>query len=175
MTPTLSLAQGGGTDRRTLNVFVLEVDMSAAGKTGCSSCNATLGRVREAVDLIPPVFDSVGVELDIAELRVGDLTQARALGLRASPMVRIGGIDLYPEHQVRTPDSSGWLDTDRVWRWNGRAFDQPPRGMLIDALLRAYAQGAQTTPSGPAELVPYLRQFLEDAPPAETASECGCG
>jgi len=153
----------------------MEVDMSAAGKAGCRSCDATLARVREAADMLRPVFGILDVDLNVSELRVSDLTQARALGLRASPMIRIGGFDLYPEHQGRTPDGADWFETDRVWRWNGQTYDQPPTAMLIDALLRAYAQGGRSLRFEPAELPPYVRQFLERRKPAQPASACGCG
>jgi len=160
---------------QSLDVFVMEVDMAAAGKAGCTSCNATLARVRETAELLRPVFRSLGLELNIAELRVGDLTQARALGLQASPMIRIGGFDLYPEHHGQTADGAGGLETDRVWRWNGQTYDQPPAAMLIDAFLRAYAQNRQVSPAAHAEVPRYVRQFLGGEPLAEAASTCSCG
>jgi len=158
---------------RTLDIFVMEVDMSAGGKASCSACSATAARVAEAAERVRPVFDALGTELTVLPLLMRDEAQARALGLRSSPMIRIGGIDLHPEHRDRAPDASGWFDTDRVWWWNGEAHDQPPLAMLIDAVLRAYAQGAPTDPGAGSVQVPaYVRQFLQGAERTQAIPAC---
>jgi hypothetical protein len=154
-----------------LDVFVMEVEMAVAGARGCNACDTTLSRVRAAADRLRPAFDALGVEIRIEKLMVVSEPQARVLGLRASPMVRIGAIDLVPDHRDRSPDGAqgAWIETDRVWRWRGEEHDQPPVGMLVDAMMRGYA-AAPIEPDHP--MPAYVRQFLAGSA-AETVGRCG--
>jgi len=160
-------------NRQSLDIIILEVDMTAADKASCSSCNAAVSRVREAVDTLRPVFEVLGIDLSVAQLTVSDLTQAKALGLRSSPMIRVGDIDLYPEHREAAPDGSGWTETERIWRWDGTTHDHPPLAMVIDAVLRAYAHQA-TAGRSSIGIPPYVRQFLQKPPSAQPTPASGC-
>src|SRR5690606_41959790 len=51
----------------------------------------------------------------------------------------------------------------RVWSWQGQDFTTPPRGLLVDALLRAY--GTESTPEpgtaeAPFELPEDMKRFF---------------
>lgn len=152
---------------RTLSATVLEVDMSAAGESGCASCDTTMARVRQAAERVRPALEALGVELRVEKLLVRTEAQARALGLHASPMVRIGGVDLAPEHRrTAAGEASGgpWSGTKRVWRWRGAEHAQPPLSMLVETLLRAGVaerDGLAVPPrQAEPEIPAYVRQFL---------------
>ena len=167
--------------RTALDVFVMEVDMSRAGEAGCQACDTTTARVKESVEQLRPVLDAVGVEVRVDKLRVSSDAEARALGLRASPMIRIGGIELAPEHRdIPLNGSEEEFETMRLWHWQGQAYRDPPLAMLLDALLRAYAtnrtEGATPKRS---EIPSYVQQYLspggERASAAANTCSSGCG
>lgn len=159
----------------TLEIQFLGVEMSAAtGTKGCSSCDSTRSRLDAAIDAVRPALSAAGVAVVVAEQFVETEREVRALHLAASPTIRIGAVEVKPEHRGIGEDS-------RIWLWNGGEHSQPPQAMLVDAILRGYASGRASGGVESTGIPPYVRQFLKSEPSAkpmptiEAAPQCGCG
>jgi hypothetical protein len=147
----------------TLEVQFLGVEMSAAtGTKSCASCHTARSRLDAAIDAVRPVLDAVGVSVAVSERFVETEREARALRLTGSPMIRVGGVELKPEHRGTGEDS-------RVWSWNGEEHTLPPRAMLVDAILRGYAHLRANGGIGTLEFPAYVRQYLK---PEKRSCEC---
>jgi hypothetical protein len=176
---------------RILDVQFLEVDMNSEGTAGCGACDSARSRLRSALWTAEPVLEELGVEVRVRDVLVETEEQARSLAFRASPTIRVGGIELVPEHRAPEGIPGGAEDgEDRSWLWQGEEHALPPRAMLLDAILQAYAapegEAHQTSAfTGSYEVPAYVRRFL--APGATGAgasprpgapdegSSCGCG
>jgi hypothetical protein len=147
----------------TLEVQFLGVEMSAAtGTKSCSSCDTARSRLDAAIDAVRPVLDAVGVSVAVSELFVETELEARALRLTGSPTIRVGGVELKPEHRGRGEDG-------RVWTWNGEEHPLPPQAMLVDAILRGYALQRDNAGIGALQFPPYMGQYLK---PEKRSCEC---
>lgn len=143
-----------------LEVEFLSVEMSAAtGTTSCSSCDTARSRLDAAIDAIRPVLDAVGVSVAVSERSVETEREARALRLTGSPTIRVGGVEVKPEHR-------GMGEDGRVWSWNGEEHALPPRAMLVDAILRGYAFQRGSGTINALEVPPYIGQYLKPERPS---------
>jgi hypothetical protein len=147
----------------------LGVEMDSATRTkGCSSCETALSRLDDAIDTIRPALAAAGVCVAVSEQFVETEREARALRLAGSPTIRVGGVELRPEHR-------GTGEDGRVWFWNGEEYALPPQGMLVDGILRGYAMPRVNGGIGGLEVPPYIRKFLKPENAGEAqASKCGC-
>jgi hypothetical protein len=83
------------------------------------------------------------------------------LRLTGSPTIRVGDVEVRPEH--RGTDEEG-----RVWWWNGEEHSLPPEAMLVDTILRGYALLRAAGGIGAFSLPAYMQQFLKpESPPCE--------
>lgn len=142
---------------RVLLVDFIEVAMPTAARPGCSACDTARSRLDAAIAAVRPVLDEIGVEVQVRDLRVATEAEARLLRLTASPTIRIGGVEVAPEHGEGEA---------RVWRWRGDEHALPPKAMLLEALLAAAAK-PEATPRAEYEVPAYLRRFLGEAQPAK--------
>jgi hypothetical protein len=158
----------------TLEIQFLSVEMdSATGTKGCSSCDTARSRLDAAIDAVGPALDAVGVRVAVSEQFVETEREVRALRLTGSPTIRVGGVELKPEHR-------GVGEDGRVWSWNGEKHELPPQAMLVDAILRGYAMQRVNGGIGSPEVPPYIRQFLKPEQRGRTLAasspdcECSC-
>jgi hypothetical protein len=146
-----------------LEVQFLGVEMShSRGTNGCASCDTARSRLDAALETVRPALDAVGVSVEVSERFVETEREARALRLTGSPTIRVGGVELKPEHRGKDEDG-------RVWTWNGEEHPLPPPAMLVDAILRGYALLRGSGGIGAFEVPAYMRQFLR---PEKSSCEC---
>lgn len=141
------------------------------GQDACVSCDQTLNVLDQAVDIIRPIAERLGITVNVRPRTITTWTEALDHGIVASPTIRVAGIELRPTH----PDDS----EARQWTWRGDATPAVASEAVLDILIRALAArseqiGHYLSSGGPA---PYVRQFLQGDHPAtqepESAS-CGC-
>ena len=154
------------TPRATLTVEVLGVEMSKQTGAGCSSCDETRNRLVEALAAAQPLFDMVGVEAKIVDRWIGSEHEARAERVSASPTIRIGSVEVKPQHVDNT-------EKGRIWQWQGKDYTQPPVGLFLDLLMKGYAQSQSADSLDAAAISPYLKLF-NDRNTAQAARDC-CG
>jgi len=162
------LTEGAGatdkSDRRLLEVELLALDLDT-----CDRCTGTDATIEAAVRDLHPIMVEAGVDLRFHKTVVSTVDQATALRFQSSPTIRIDGQDLPIEfRESRCGDCTtmcgGAAATDcRVWVWRGREYNVAPKGLIVDAILRAYASvGAEPMPAPDNFVLPdNLRRFFE--------------
>jgi hypothetical protein len=170
---------------KVVDVEFLEVDMSPERASGCGACDSARGRLRAAIETAEPVLEELGVQVRIRDVLVETEEQARILAFKASPTIKVGGIELVPEHRAPEGDQAAEGGEDRAWLWRGEEHALPPKAMILDAILRAYAvlDGEVHEPAASAgryEVPPYVRRFLGTGASGRAAAPtegpaCGCG
>jgi hypothetical protein len=140
------------------------------GEGSCASCDDTLDVVNEAVAMIRPLAQHLGMTIELVPRTVATWSDAVDHEIAASPTVRAAGIELRPSH----PDTS---DT-RIWNWRGTTSMSLPPQAVLDLLVQAVSDqssrlGEFLVKGGP---TPYVRQFLQEAPAAaaKDLSPTGC-
>jgi hypothetical protein len=127
--------------QRRIDVEFLYLDLSV-----CARCQGTEASLEEAISEVARVLEQTGVEIGVQKIYVKSDEQARALGFVSSPTIRVNGRDIQAEVRESVCDSCGDLCGGevecRVWLYQGREYTVPPKGMIIDAILREVYGGS---------------------------------
>lgn len=115
-----------------------------------------------------PALDAMGFEVEVRRIVVGSEETARSLHFRSSPTIRIDGHDIQPEIVESSCESctdlveSGNVDC-REWTWRGERYSSPPKGMIVEALMRAAASPQQGVHEKSYDLPANLHDFFKTA------------
>ena len=146
----------------TLQIELLKVDMSSEETSACSACDTIQQKLNKAVEMVRPLLTSLKTQVEQKITTVYTEEEARANKVMASPTIRVGNFDFYPEHDG--------LNEKRIWEWNGKILPNPSKEVLAECILRGYLgeinQKAQT------DISPYVKQFLSKQPETHTAEGC---
>jgi len=146
----------------------------------CTRCQGTEDTLDQAVAEVFQILHSAGIEVVINKVNVNTEELANQYQFVSSPTIRIDGHDIAVDVKENQCDSCGDLCGDtvdcRIWTWQGVDYTQPPKAMIIDAILKAVYGGPASSPviaPNPYELPENLRKFYQamkqkDAP----ASTC---
>jgi hypothetical protein len=128
---------------------VMEVELLALDLSTCDRCTGTDAAIEAAVTDLRPALREAGVELRFRKTVVQTAEQATTLRFQSSPTIRINGRDLpIGLRESRCGDCTtlcgGAASTDcRVWIWRGREYTEAPKGLIVDAILRAYPRAGE--------------------------------
>jgi hypothetical protein len=133
-------ATGGSQEVRLVHHRPLEVEFLYLDRSVCERCKGTEEILREAVEDAKKILGPTGVEVSLKMTHVRSGDQAVALGFVSSPTVRLNGreatIQVRENQCTSCGDLSGCDITCRIWTWQGQEYSVPPKGMLLDAILR---------------------------------------
>jgi len=124
--------------RRALTIELLVIDLST-----CARCVPTGARLTEAVRLLAPIAESLGVGLDERTTVVGTPEEARRRALVSSPTIRINGRDIAQDIRESRCESCGEIAGGgasidcREWHYKGKVYSAAPLPMLLEAIMRA--------------------------------------
>ena len=146
----------------------LEVELLALDLGACGRCTGTRTNVRAVLALARDLWHEVGTDLVYRETIVGTADEAERLRFASSPSVRINGRDIAAEFRESSCADCGELCgcngsvNCRIWVWQGKEYSEAPRGLLLDALFRAYGEPgpAADAASAPFRLPENLRTFF---------------
>lgn len=155
---------GDAKTRTVMNIELLALDLST-----CDRCTGTDASIEAAVKELQPSFAAAGVDLRFHKTVVRTAEQATALRFQSSPTIRIDGRDLPIElRESRCGDCTtlcgGAAGTDcRVSVWQGREYTEAPKGLIVNALLRAYPRAGDAQAPAREEFVlpDNLRRFFD--------------
>lgn len=154
----------------------LRVDFLFLDRNDCDRCSGTEDSLHRAIDRLAPLFDDLGVEIVVRNVRVETAADARRIRLASSPTIRIDGRDVQPAIDESPCDScrdlcGGETGVDcRTWLFDGERHSRAPVALLVDALLRAafsdrwerYGTRERDAETGdPYRLPENLRTFFE--------------
>jgi len=151
-----------GTEKRHMVIEFLYLDLNV-----CVPCRGTESSLEEAISEVSRVLEATGIEVEIHKIHVQSEEQALELGFISSPTIRINGRDIQLEVKESLCESCGDLcgdDVDcRVWIYQGKEYSIPPKGLIIEAILREVYAGASdgtTEKSFSGELPDNLKNFF---------------
>jgi len=146
---------------RTLLIDFLYLDL-----TVCTRCQGTDTTLDDALADLAPVLNAIGIAVKVNKVNVTTEDLAIQYQFVSSPTIRIDGVDIAPIEE-NTCDSCGDLCGTsvecRVWTYQGKSYSQPPKGLIIEAILRAlYVAPANQAQSIELYTVPAnLQQFYQ--------------
>jgi len=147
---------------KKINIEFMYLDLST-----CTWCQGTDSNLQEALAEVANVLEATGVEVTINKIHVQSEEQARELDFVSSPTIRINGKDIQLDVKESRCESCGDLcgeDVDcRIWTYQGKDYTAPPKGMIIDAILREIYGGSKESveaPASPGEVPENLKRFF---------------
>ena len=155
----------------------LLVELLYLDRDVCTRCRGAEDALNGALADTSAAVDAMGFEVEVRRILVESEEAARRLQFRSSPTIRIDGHDIQPEIGESSCEScsslvkSGNVDC-REWTWRGERYTSPPKGTIVEALMRAAASPQQAVPEKSYDLPANLHDFFQNRSP--TAKACGC-
>ena len=146
-------------ERKRLLIEFMYIDLQV-----CVRCMGTDTVLEEAIAEVTNVLKAAGYEIEVRKILVTSEKQAEALNFISSPTIRINGQDIQLDAKESLCESCGDVageDIDcRVWSWEGKEYSQPPKAMLVDALLRHVYGGRQPAAQAGRAIPENLKRFF---------------
>lgn len=167
--------------QRNLDIDFMYLDLSV-----CNWCQSTETNLEEAIAEVAHVLEATGVKVNVNKIHIQSEQQALNLGFISSPTIRINGNDIQLDVKEALCDSCGDLCGDsvdcRIWTYQGKEYTAPPKGMIIDAILREVYGGSKKqvdTSAKPKDVPENLKKFFvaKNRQENRTVNEAGscCG
>lgn len=129
--------------KRQITIDFLFLDLNV-----CTRCQGTEKRLDEALGEVARVLQATGVAVTVHKINVWNKDLAIQYHFISSPTIRVDGRDIQLEVKESLCESCGDLCADdvdcRVWTYQGRDYNIPPKGMIIEGLLREIYGGGTT-------------------------------
>ncbi len=149
--------------RQRIKIDFLYIDLEV-----CERCIKTNTNLEAALSEVSHILETVGVEVTLRKTLVASEAQAQALGFFSSPTLRVNGKDIALEfRESRCASCEACASTGtvncRVWVFQGKEYNEAPKAMIIDAILReVYGPMAAQESSVQSREVPEdLRRFFK--------------
>lgn len=151
--------------RKILNIDLLAIDLDI-----CQRCVPTSEQLRDAVSLLVPVADALGIELRHREIVVQTPEEAKEYALLSSPTIRLNGRDVAQDIRESLCESCGDLTGNntavdcREWHYRGQVYYAAPLPLLIEAIMGAMLN-IDASPSVPVpleELPENLQRYFSE-------------
>lgn len=136
----------------SIQVQLLQVDMSSKGVSACSACDTIVQKLHSAIEAVRPLFAQLGYKIGFEEVSIDTTKDAQKHNFVASPTIRVNGFDFFPDHDKE-------LSEKRIWTWRGQAFSAPSKEVFIEIILYAYLEVDKK--ENESEISPYVEQFLD--------------
>ena len=133
------------TEKKKIAIDFMYLDLSV-----CERCQGTEGSLKDAISDVAKVLELTGNEVIVNNIHIDSEEKAIQYRFESSPTIRINGKDILLETKESLCESCGDLCGDevdcRVWIYNGKEYNVPPKAMIIDAIFREIYNG-----SGPSQ------------------------
>lgn len=122
-------------DRRKIVIDFLYLDL-----TMCDRCQGADKNLEDALKEVSNVLEATGVEVEVNKINVINEELALKYRFKSSPTIRINGHDIQMDIKESFCKCCGDLcgeDVDcRVWVYQGKEYDSPPKAMIIESILK---------------------------------------
>ena len=138
---------------RVLNIELVVIDL-----TICARCVPTGDQLENAVRLLTPVAEAMGIALKYRAIVVQSEAEAKEHALLSSPTIRINGRDIAQDIRESVCESCGDLTGNntvvdcREWHYRGKVYSSAPLPMLLETIMTAMLNIDQEPPVVPAPL-----------------------
>ena len=148
-------------NQNQLNIDFLYLDLSI-----CSRCQATETTLEQSLDEIKILLSSVGYEVTLNKIHIDSLEKAIEYSFISSPTIRLNGIGIVSKTLESNCKDCGDLcgsDVDcRDWIFEGVRYTEPPKQMMIKAILLAiYGPKMKTINRSAYEVPQNIIRFFE--------------
>lgn len=147
----------------------LDIDFLYLDLDSCERCIGTGDTLDEALQDVASVLKASGYQVNLRKTNITSRELAEKFEFRSSPTIRINGKDIAMEVKETACTDCGDLCGDsvdcRAWEHNGTLYDQPPKELIVDAIMRSVygSRDTLTISQGPYVLPENLRTFFEGA------------
>ena len=129
-------------NKRQITIAFLYLDLSV-----CTRCQGTDTVLDEALAEVSKVLRATGAEVILNKINVNSEELAVAYKFISSPTIRVNGHDIQMKVKESLCESCGDLCGDkvdcRIWVYHGKQYTVPPKGMIIEAILKEVYGGNQ--------------------------------
>lgn len=118
----------------TIDFLYLDLDV-------CERCQSAEGNLEQALQEVSGVLESAGYQVVLNKIKI--LTDQMAIQhhFLSSPTIRMNGRDIDLEVQETPCKDCGDLCGDtiscRSWVYDGVAYEEPPKEMIVNAMMKA--------------------------------------
>ena len=106
----------------------------------CERCQSADKNLDDAIKDLTTVLDSAGYDITLNKINVNTAQLAVKHEFISSPTIRINGKDIALDVKETQCKECGDLCNDnvdcRVWTYEGADYNEPPKEMIVNAILR---------------------------------------
>ena len=130
-------ATEGNTAAETTTKKVLDVVLLVIDLTTCARCVPTGDQLQQAVNLLMPVAEALGIALRHRQIVVQTPQEAKQNALLSSPTIRLNGRDIEQDIRESLCESCGDLTENntmvdcREWHYRGKVYSAAPLPLRI--------------------------------------------
>lgn len=164
---TSTLPNNTQVEMRRVDIEFMYLDLSI-----CTRCQGTESSLDEAITEVSKILETTGTQVIVQKIHVKSEAQAAELGFVVSPTIRVNGRDIQMNFRESRCESCGTLcDCEegvscREWEYHGQWYAVPPKGLIIEAILKEVYGGGKEEREVPhlSERVPdNLKRFFDSA------------
>lgn len=132
----------------------------------CDRCQGADKNLEDALNEVSNVLEATGVEVEVNKINVITEELAIKYKFKSSPTIRVNGRDIQMDIKESSCKCCGDLcgeDVDcRVWTYQGKEYDSPPKAMIIESILKeVYGKNNNTVEEEEYHLPENLKKFYD--------------
>lgn len=128
--------------KKMVNIEFLYLDLSV-----CERCQGTESNLDSAIKDLSAVLQAAGYEVALSKINITSPELAIEHEFLSSPTIRVNGKDIAMEVRETLCEECGDLcgsDTEcRSWVYEGVEYSEPPKAMIIEAVLKEVFGGGE--------------------------------
>ncbi len=142
------------------------IDFLYLDLTVCDRCQGTEDNLEDATKVVTPVLEAMGYKIVLNKINITTRELAYKYEFLSSPTIRVNKKDIaleVKENACGCCSSLSGHDVDcRTFVYNNNDYNEPPKAMLIDAILRTiYSETTKDTECLPYSLPENLEKYFD--------------
>ncbi|OHE41539.1 MAG: hypothetical protein A2Y16_05070 [Tenericutes bacterium GWF2_57_13] len=151
---------GCDTERTRLQIDFLYLDLSVCGR--CQSTESTLEKTLEEIGAL---LTTAGYLVVLRKIHIDSIDKAILHKFVSSPTIKVNGIDIVANTEESNCRDCGDLCGSEVdcrdWVYQGVRYTEPPKPMLINAILKEiYLPSSENSIINPYEVPENIKRFF---------------
>lgn len=147
--------------KKTIAIDFLYLDLNT-----CQRCINTDKSLDEAIEQVSNILEAAGYQIIVTKVNITSVDLAVKYKFVSSPTIRINqhdiALDLKESNCKECGDICGDDVDCRVWTYDGVDYKNPPKAMIINAILKeVYSNEKHCAPTEDYELPQNLKRFFE--------------
>ncbi len=143
----------------------LAIDFLYLDLNTCERCRGTGTNLDEAIRDVSAVLNAAGFALKLNKVNITSKELAVKYQFLSSPTIRINGNDIMLDVKESNCKECGDIcgdDVDcRVWEYEGVEYTEPPKSMIVNAILKAVYGVHEKVPGDTYALPENLEKFFD--------------